>query len=200
MTSRETLSVNTKEISDTAPSCVYRDENITVIAVPMLSNNKSLDLDIPHLKRKESRLSSPSSPPLKRKRADIAENRSETQRRSPERTEDDRLQIIQRMFGGASPRSTPQLQSGSFRHRARLLSLFEKPLPRFKHDPPIICYIVTGIQSRGKFDAARAKELGLKNGPIRAKLARGETVVTEDGRRITPDMVLGPTPEPDVNL
>lgn len=196
---RETLSVDTKEISDAASSCVYKDENITVIGVPLFSNNKSPEFNVPHLKRKELGSSSPSPPPPKRTRANSSDNKSRTHRRSPERTENQRLQIIQQMFGGASSRSpSPQPQSGSSRHRSKLLSLFEKPLPRFEHDPPIICYIVTGIQGRGKFDAVRAKGLGLKNGPIRAKLARGETVVTDDGRRITPDMVLGPTPDPDV--
>lgn len=42
------------------------------------------------------------------------------------------------------------------------------------------------------FLVERAAALGLPAGPQRRDLVRGETVILADGRRITPDMVLGP--------
>jgi ribonuclease Z len=43
----------------------------------------------------------------------------------------------------------------------------------------------------GKFNLARAKELGIPEGPLYRRLQRGETI-SLDGRRIEPDTVLGP--------
>ena len=51
-------------------------------------------------------------------------------------------------------------------------------------------YAVVEDERRGKFDREKAEKLGLKPGPLYAKLARGESV-TVNGRVITPDMVLG---------
>lgn len=42
------------------------------------------------------------------------------------------------------------------------------------------------------FLVARAEELGVPAGPERRDLVRGEAITLADGRRITPDMVLGP--------
>jgi ribonuclease Z len=59
-----------------------------------------------------------------------------------------------------------------------------KPLPAFS--PPLrhgsTAYIVVGPHVRGKFDAKRAEELGL-HGPLRGRVARGETVTftVDDG-------------------
>jgi len=59
-----------------------------------------------------------------------------------------------------------------------------KPLPAFT--PPLrhgsTAYIVVGPHVRGKFDAKRAEELGLY-GPLRGRVARGETVTftVDDG-------------------
>ena len=51
-------------------------------------------------------------------------------------------------------------------------------------------YALIEGERRGKFNRERAEELGIKPGPLYAKLARGESVVV-NGRVITPDMVLG---------
>ena len=51
-------------------------------------------------------------------------------------------------------------------------------------------YALIEDERRGKFKRERAEELGIKPGPLYAKLARGESVVV-NGRVITPDMVLG---------
>ena len=56
-------------------------------------------------------------------------------------------------------------------------------------------YIIRGHQQRGSFDSAKAKELGVPNGPIRKDLTMGESIMLQDGRVITPDMVLGESKE-----
>jgi ribonuclease Z len=55
-----------------------------------------------------------------------------------------------------------------------------------------VSYIVRGHTQRGVFEKAKAIALGLKPGPEYSKLVAGESVLTNDGRLITPDMVLGP--------
>lgn len=54
-----------------------------------------------------------------------------------------------------------------------------------------VSYIICPWPRRGKFDVKKAKELGVPAGPIRGRLAQGETITLENGRVITPDMVLG---------
>jgi len=66
-------------------------------------------------------------------------------------------------------------------------------------EPYALSYILLGAHGRGKFDAAKATALGLEAGPARGRLAKGETVVTPEGKTITPDMVLGTPPRPDVS-
>jgi ribonuclease Z len=60
-----------------------------------------------------------------------------------------------------------------------------------------VCYIVRTPDVRGKFDVAKAKALGVPNGPIRGKLTRGETIEFDDpsvpgGKRtVRPDECMG---------
>ena len=84
-----------------------------------------------------------------------------------------------------------------------------RPLPTFT--PPVrdgsTAYIVVGPRNRGKFDVKRAKELGLY-GPLRARIARGETVTftVDDGtgakvqRTVKPDDCIGEHETPRVRL
>ncbi|KAH6681998.1 hypothetical protein B0J14DRAFT_577697 [Halenospora varia] len=58
-----------------------------------------------------------------------------------------------------------------------------------------VCYIIKGHPVRGKFDKNAAIALGVKPGPNFARLTRGESVTTEDGSVVTPEMVLGATKE-----
>lgn len=44
----------------------------------------------------------------------------------------------------------------------------------------------------GRFDVDAADSLGVPNGPQRGLLQHGETVTLENGKRVTPDQVLGP--------
>ncbi|EPQ53491.1 hypothetical protein GLOTRDRAFT_78506 [Gloeophyllum trabeum ATCC 11539] len=71
---------------------------------------------------------------------------------------------------------------------------------------PVLSYILVGPRVRGKFNAKRADELGLGPGPLRAKVARGETVTftvtlpdgTKEERTVTPQDCLGASEAPAV--
>jgi ribonuclease Z len=64
-------------------------------------------------------------------------------------------------------------------------------LPPTKPAPECISYIVRTFPSRGVFDVARAKALGVKPGPNYGKLTAGESVQNEAGEWIKPEQVLG---------
>tara|TARA_R110002003_G_scaffold1035_2_gene22077 strand:- start:17516 stop:20572 length:3057 start_codon:yes stop_codon:yes gene_type:complete len=64
-------------------------------------------------------------------------------------------------------------------------------LPPTSPAPESISYIVRTLPFRGKFDVARAKELGVKPGPDFNKLTLGQSVQNKDGDWVTPDQVLG---------
>jgi ribonuclease Z len=71
-------------------------------------------------------------------------------------------------------------------------ALIEK-LPPTRPVHEALSYIVRNHDLRGKFDPKKAQELKVRKGPDYAKLTRGESVQSEDGKTVTPDMVLGPT-------
>ncbi|KAJ5259247.1 hypothetical protein N7478_012228 [Penicillium angulare] len=66
-------------------------------------------------------------------------------------------------------------------------------LPPTSPSREALCYIVRSHDTRGKFEPKKAKELRVKMGPDFARLTKGESVLSEDGKTITADMVLGPT-------
>ncbi|KAJ6031715.1 hypothetical protein N7540_002447 [Penicillium herquei] len=66
-------------------------------------------------------------------------------------------------------------------------------LPPTSPSQDALSYIVRSHDNRGKFDPKMAKALKVKAGPDYAKLAKGESVQSEDGKTITSDMVLGET-------
>jgi ribonuclease Z len=59
------------------------------------------------------------------------------------------------------------------------------------HNVPTLAYCLNEDQRPGRFNKERALELGIPEGPLFSKLQRGETVEVS-GKKITPDMVLGP--------
>ena len=65
-------------------------------------------------------------------------------------------------------------------------------LPSTSPSQDAVSYIVRGRVTRGKFDKAKALELGLKPGPQFSKLATGNAIKLDDGRTINPEQVLGP--------
>ncbi|CAG8954483.1 hypothetical protein HYFRA_00004395 [Hymenoscyphus fraxineus] len=68
-------------------------------------------------------------------------------------------------------------------------------LPPTEPSPSSICYIIKGHPQRGKFDAPAALKLGVKKGPSFRDLTMGKSVTTQDGKVVTPEMVMGPTRE-----
>ncbi|KAG8954905.1 hypothetical protein FRC04_010389 [Tulasnella sp. 424] len=77
--------------------------------------------------------------------------------------------------------------------------LWNRRLPKFRGTPQTLAYFVVGPVTRGKFDAKRAKELGVV-GPMCGKLTKGETVTTPSGNVVTPDMCVGPSTPPPAFL
>ena len=59
------------------------------------------------------------------------------------------------------------------------------------HNVPTLFYVLEEKMRPGKFNKPKALELGIPEGPLFAKLQRGETV-EHGGKTFTPDMVLGP--------
>jgi ribonuclease Z len=64
-------------------------------------------------------------------------------------------------------------------------------LPPTSPSKEAVSYIIRSHDIRGKFEAAKAKSLGVPTGPDFARLAKGETIQTPEGNTVTPDMVLG---------
>jgi ribonuclease Z len=61
--------------------------------------------------------------------------------------------------------------------------------------PDAVCYIVQLADYPGKFDAAKAKALGVPAGPLFGRLKAGEAVTLADGRVVDGrDLVAPPTP------
>lgn len=63
---------------------------------------------------------------------------------------------------------------------------------RVKHGVPTIAYSLEEKMRPGKFYKPKALKLGVPEGPLFSKLQHGEIITLKDGRKITPDMVLGP--------
>ena len=61
-----------------------------------------------------------------------------------------------------------------------------------KHTAPCLGYRLEEHPRPGKFNPAKAKELGVPPGPLWGKLQRGETIKLENGATISADQVLGP--------
>ncbi|ODM16249.1 hypothetical protein SI65_08248 [Aspergillus cristatus] len=62
-----------------------------------------------------------------------------------------------------------------------------------------LSYVVRNHDVRGKFDPKKAEELKIRKGPDYARLTKGESVESMDGKTVTPEMVLGP-PRPGKGL
>ncbi|KAF4991948.1 hypothetical protein FGRMN_7502 [Fusarium graminum] len=72
------------------------------------------------------------------------------------------------------------------------VNLVHRSLPPTIYSKTSMCYIVKCNDRRGKFDAKRAKELGVHVTDFR-RLTSGETIETKEGVTVTPGMVLGET-------
>ena len=65
-------------------------------------------------------------------------------------------------------------------------------LPPTKPSSTAMSYIIRNYPQRGKFKPQLAKHLGVPPGPMNSKLTRGQSVTLENGKVVTPDMVLEP--------
>lgn len=110
------------------------------------------------------------------------------------------------------PTPSPLITPRSIRH-AHVSAFRDKRLPTFNNiagelaSKQSICYIVEGPRVRGKFDLTKAVALGLKAGPLRSQITRGETVtfMVDDGkggeveRTVQPEDCIGPSEPPHVS-
>jgi len=63
---------------------------------------------------------------------------------------------------------------------------------RVKHGIPSLAYCIDEKMRPGKFDKPKALKLGIPEGPLFSKLQKGKTITLDAGRKIKPDVVLGP--------
>jgi len=54
-------------------------------------------------------------------------------------------------------------------------------------------YALVEQERRGRFDPDLAREMGIPEGPLWGRIAKGETVTLDDGRVIEPSVLVGPT-------
>jgi ribonuclease Z len=62
---------------------------------------------------------------------------------------------------------------------------------KVSHGVPSFGYVLVEDMRPGKFNKKRALELGIPEGRLFSKLQKGEDIKLENGKKITPDMVLG---------
>jgi ribonuclease Z len=55
-----------------------------------------------------------------------------------------------------------------------------------------IGYVLVEKDKPGKFNVAKAEQLGIPEGPIRSQIQRGEVIILDNGTRVYPDEILGP--------
>jgi len=60
------------------------------------------------------------------------------------------------------------------------------------HRLPTFAFSLTEDSRPGCFFPEKARELGVPEGPLFGKLQRGEPLTLENGKKVTPDMVMGP--------
>jgi len=59
------------------------------------------------------------------------------------------------------------------------------------HGIPAVAYSFEEKMRPGKFNKSKALEIGVPEGPLFSKLQRGNFIILDNGKKITPDMVLG---------
>lgn len=187
---RDNLKGHIKETNTATDNPVYKDENLTVIAIPVTVDGSSLSVPSSPASLKRKRSDSPEGTPAS-KRSSI-DNRAEARRPSPnleiKALRNDpaawRDFVISRILPGSQGTSL-------YREKQATIQEIKKRLPTWTHRRVVNSYLIIGPEFRGKFNVKLAEALGVPPGPNRAKLTRGESVTLSDGRVITPDMVIG---------
>jgi ribonuclease Z len=64
---------------------------------------------------------------------------------------------------------------------------------KVKHNVPAFSYRLLEHQRPGKFNKPNALEIGVPEGPLFSKLQCGQSIILANGKKITPNMVLGPS-------
>jgi ribonuclease Z len=64
---------------------------------------------------------------------------------------------------------------------------------KVKHNVPAFSYCLQEHQRPGKFNKPKALELEVPEGPLFSKLQGGQAITLANGKKITPDMILGPS-------
>ncbi|KAH9941310.1 uncharacterized protein BXZ73DRAFT_42209 [Epithele typhae] len=231
---RSSISVDVAEASyksiqatDT-PSPVFKDENITVYSIPLAPSTEtpcSVEVAERPLKRKRS-----PSPPASSKRGRLQQRASSPSFIPSVLADADadewRQIMIQEMFPFQQPEPSQDPSTSrkakkaardaaverAAKERAKRLPVRAKlqRLPPFSPGEdsgsplPTMAYVVVGPSVRGKFDAQKAKELQIPNGPLRRELTTGKSVTFEvddgDGgkiqRTVHPEEVMGATEMP----
>jgi len=70
---------------------------------------------------------------------------------------------------------------------------YEVEAVRTAHSVPSLGYCLREDERPGRFNRARATELGVPPGPLFGRLQRGETVEVESGKTVRPEDVMGPS-------
>lgn len=218
-THRENLTVNPIEIPisrllDESPDDIpiYKDEHISVFALPVSAEIQSQEasgsVTLSHSETsvdsrrsgKRKRSPSPAALPLQEF---ISHPDFDPTTLVGKMAQDWLRYIVRTMFPGSAAK--PVVSSAKIEHVSQP-SGFNCPLPSLPicNQRATLAYAVVGPRVRGKFDVKRAEVLGLKAGPLRARVARGETVVVmgQDGveRSVGPSDVVGPSEVPGVVL
>lgn len=197
-----------------SPSPVLRDENVSIYAIPILPSplpprSRSCS---DSSSRKRRRSPTPDAP-SKRIVEELEDGAPHSRRPSTSLTDEDadriRRKVVSEMFRPAGvsypsgsgvnqyndvdvdvadgpPSAAPSQPFGSGR------------LPAATHAPHVVAYVAVGAPTRGRFDVDKTKALGVPKGPLWGRLGKGESVVTPDGRTVTPEMCLGPPKPPTV--
>ncbi|KAG9016669.1 hypothetical protein FRB90_002586 [Tulasnella sp. 427] len=214
--------------SSAPPPPIYQDENIVVHSIPLYPSaavEDDLSFNSPSSSIKRKRSSSATPPPSPKRRSTETSPASHQADLSPpppiaskSLSQEDadhlhRQQMLHLMFRppassvvSAAPVDDMQLDKATdpdpqsfLKVPSDLKHLWNQRLPKFHGTPQTLAYFVVGPATRGKFDAKRAKELGVA-GAMCGKLTKGETVTTPSGNVVTPDMCLGPSIPPPAFL
>lgn len=168
---RSNLQLDMTEVAAASAEPCFKDDNLSVYAVPIA----------PH----------PVQSSLKRKREDDALDEPQKASRITD--------------GSRAHRHGQKMTAEPWRNVSAGLG-FMRQGQYNERDIPLYCapldlalaYVCVGPLIRGKFDAARAQELGVV-GRDRGRLTRGQTVTLANGTVVTPDMCIAPSIPPAVS-